>query len=88
MTRRDGANQPGNDVHPSGHETDRAERRCPMIRLPSRPTRIAVYVLLIAVVLGVNYCGAHRVIQETRIRAPYSPFFLEQVRASRTGDHS
>ena len=55
------------------------ERRFP--HLPSRPTRIAVYVLLIAVVLGVNYWGAHRVIQETRVRVPYSPFFLEQVRA-------
>src|SRR4051794_6655655 len=31
--------------------------------------------------LGLNYWGAHRVIQETRIRVPYSPFFLEQVRA-------
>ena len=49
--------------------------------LPNRPTRIAVYVVLIAVVLGINYWGAHRVIQETRIRVPYSPFFLEQVRA-------
>jgi cell division protease FtsH len=55
------------------------ERRFP--HLPSRPTRIAVYVLLIAVVLGVNYWGAHRVIQQTRIRVPYSPFFLKQVRA-------
>jgi cell division protease FtsH len=37
--------------------------------------------VLIAVVLGLNYWGAHRVIQETRIRVPYSPFFLKQVRA-------
>ena len=55
------------------------ERRFP--RLPSRPTRIAVYVVLLVVVLGLNYWGAHRVIQETRIRVPYSPFFLQQVRA-------
>src|SRR6201984_1077765 len=48
---------------------------------PSRPTRIAIYVVLIAVTLGVNYWGAHRVIQQTRIRVPYSPFFLQQVRA-------
>jgi cell division protease FtsH len=48
--------------------------------MPSRPIRIAVYIVLIAAVLGVNYWGAHRVIQETRIRVPYSPFFLEQVR--------
>jgi cell division protease FtsH len=40
-----------------------------------------VYLVLLAVLLGVNYWGAHRVIQETRIRIPYSPFFLAQVRA-------
>ena len=55
------------------------ERRFP--QLPSRSTRIVVYLVLIAVLLGINYWGAHRVIQETRIRVPYSPFFLEQVRA-------
>ena len=55
------------------------ERRFP--HLPSRPTRIAIYVALLAIALGINYWGAHRVIQETRIRVPYSPFFLEQVRA-------
>jgi cell division protease FtsH len=33
------------------------------------------------VALGVNYWGAHRVIQETRIRVPYSPFFLQEVRS-------
>jgi cell division protease FtsH len=37
--------------------------------------------VLLAILLGLNYWGAHRVIQETRIRVPYSPFFLEQVRA-------
>ena len=50
-------------------------------RLPSRPTRIVIYVVVLAVALGINYWAAHRVIQETRIRVPYSPFFLEQVRA-------
>jgi cell division protease FtsH len=55
------------------------ERRLPS--LPSRPTRILVYVVLLAVLLGVNYWAAHRVIQVTRIRVPYSPFFLKQVRA-------
>jgi cell division protease FtsH len=49
-------------------------------RLPSRPTRIVVYAVLLAVALGLNYWGAHRVIQVTRIRVPYSPFFLQQVR--------
>jgi cell division protease FtsH len=56
-----------------------SESRFP--RLPTRPTRIAIYVVLLAVTLGVNYWGAHRVIQTTRIRVPYSPFFLQQVRA-------
>ena len=48
---------------------------------PSRPRRIAVWVVLLAVLLGLNYWGAHRVIQQTRIRVPYSPFFLRQVRS-------
>jgi cell division protease FtsH len=54
------------------------ERR---FRLPSRSWRIVIYVVVIAVMLGINYWGAHRVTQETRIRVPYSPFFLQQVRA-------
>jgi cell division protease FtsH len=49
--------------------------------LPSRPWRIAFYIVAIAVMLGVNYWGAHRATQVTRIRVPYSPFFLEQVRS-------
>ncbi|MFZ0342286.1 MAG: ATP-dependent metallopeptidase FtsH/Yme1/Tma family protein, partial [Gaiellaceae bacterium] len=48
---------------------------------PSHPRRIAVWVVLLAVLLGLNYWGAHRVIQQTRIRVPYSPFFLRQVRS-------
>jgi cell division protease FtsH len=55
-----------------------SERR---LRLPNRPTRIAVYLALLGVALGLNYWGAHRVTQETRIRVSYSPFFLKQVRA-------
>jgi cell division protease FtsH len=55
-----------------------SERRFP--HLPSRPTRIVLYVVAIAVLLGINYWGAHRVTQVTRIRVPYSPFFLQQVR--------
>jgi cell division protease FtsH len=56
-----------------------SERRFPF--WPSRPARIATYVVLLVVLLGLNYWGAHRVIQETRIRVPYSPFFIDQVRA-------
>ena len=54
-------------------------RRFP--QLPSRAWRIGIYAALLAVLLGVNYWGAHRVIQVKRIRVPYSPFFLQQVRA-------
>jgi cell division protease FtsH len=60
------------------HAEPVTERRFP--QLPSRSTRIVVYLVILAVLLGLNYWGAHRVIQETRIRVPYSPFFLEQVR--------
>jgi cell division protease FtsH len=56
-----------------------SERRFPY--LPSRPWRIAVYAVLLVVLLGLNYWGAHRVTQVTRIRIPYSPVFLGQVRA-------
>ena len=56
-----------------------SERRFPY--LPSRPTRIAAYVVAIAVLLGINYWAAHRATQVTRIRVPYSPFFLQQVRS-------
>src|SRR4051794_9588831 len=38
------------------------ERRIPS--LPSRPTRIVIYVVVLAVALGINYWAAHRVIQE------------------------
>jgi cell division protease FtsH len=55
------------------------ERRFPY--LPSRPWRIAVYSVVLVAVLGLNYWGAHRVTQVTRIRIPYSPVFLDQVRA-------
>ena len=55
------------------------ERRFPP--LPSRPKRIATYVVLIAAMLVINYWGAHRVTQVQRIRVPYSPFFLQQVRS-------
>ncbi|HXH96022.1 MAG TPA: ATP-dependent zinc metalloprotease FtsH, partial [Gaiellaceae bacterium] len=50
-------------------------------RLSRRSDRIVVYLVLIAVMLGVNYWGAHRVTEVTRIQVPYSPFFLDQVRS-------
>ena len=53
------------------------------MRLPKRSVRIAVYVVLIAVVLGLNYWAAHKATQVERVRIPYSPFFLAQVKAKR-----
>ncbi|MFL5915877.1 MAG: ATP-dependent zinc metalloprotease FtsH [Gaiellaceae bacterium] len=56
-----------------------SERRFP--HLPRRPTRIALYVALLVMALALNYWGAHRVTQVTRNRVPYSPVFLQEVRA-------
>jgi cell division protease FtsH len=61
------------------HAENVNERRFPY--LPNRPARIAIYVVLIVAMLAVNYWGAHRVTQVQRIRVPYSPFFLDQVRS-------
>jgi cell division protease FtsH len=60
-----------------------SERRFP--HLPSRPTRIALYVVLLVIALALNYWGAHRVTQVTRNRIPYSPVFLQEVRAGHVG---
>jgi cell division protease FtsH len=46
-----------------------------------RSNRIVLWISLSVLMLGINYWGAHRVTQVTRIRVPYSPFFLQQVRA-------
>jgi cell division protease FtsH len=43
--------------------------------------RSVILLVLIAVMLGVNFWIAHRATQVQRIRVPYSPFFLVQVRA-------
>jgi cell division protease FtsH len=51
------------------------------MRVPKRSVRIVIYVVLIALAFGLNYWAAHKATQVDRIRIPYSPFFLEQVRA-------
>ncbi len=48
--------------------------------LYKRSNRIAAWLILIAVLLGINFWAAHRATQITRIRVPYSPFFLHEVR--------
>src|SRR5436190_8223067 len=52
-------------------------------RLPQqRPwQRLGRLAIVIAVLLGVNYWAASRVTHKERVRIPYSPFFLEQVRS-------
>ncbi len=50
-------------------------------RLSNRSDRIVLYLILIATMLGINYWAAHRVVTVVpRIKVPYSPFFLDQVR--------
>jgi cell division protease FtsH len=46
-----------------------------------RWSRIVPYAVAIVVLLGLNYWAAGRATKETRIRVPYSPLFLDQVRA-------
>jgi cell division protease FtsH len=43
--------------------------------------RSIIYAALIVVLLIVNYSLAHRATEVHRVRVPYSPFFLAQVRA-------
>jgi cell division protease FtsH len=42
--------------------------------------RITVYIALIVITLGINYWAAHKATEVQRVRVPYSPFFLAQVR--------
>jgi cell division protease FtsH len=43
--------------------------------------RIAVYFVLIVVMLGLNYWAAHKATEVTRIRIPYSPYFIDQIKS-------
>jgi cell division protease FtsH len=49
--------------------------------LSKRSNRIVVWLVLIVTLLAFNFWIAGRATQITRIRVPYSPFFLQQVRA-------
>ncbi len=56
---------------------------------PSRGWSRAGWLFLVLVVslFGLNYWAAHRVTQaQPRVRVPYSPFFLQQVRANNVAD--
>jgi cell division protease FtsH len=58
----------------------------PQSGLPTAPKpkrgwrRSIIYAVSIVVLLSVNYWGAHRATEVRRVRVPYSPFFLQQVR--------
>jgi cell division protease FtsH len=52
----------------------------PQGQQPPARRRLAWLLLVGVLLLGVNYWAASRVTQHPRVRIPYSPFFLEQVR--------
>jgi len=48
--------------------------------LTKRSNRLAIWLVLIVVMLGFNFWIVHRATEVTRIRVPYSPFFLDQMK--------
>jgi len=56
-------------------------RRRRYLRLPSRRTRFVVYGVGLPILLVFNLWAANNAFRTHRVRVPYSPFFLEQVRA-------
>jgi cell division protease FtsH len=59
----------------------RKPRRRRFLRLPSRRTRFIVYGIGIPVLLVFNLWAANNALRTHRVRVPYTPFFLEQLRA-------
>jgi len=54
---------------------------------PSRRSRIAWWLVFLVVLLAVNFWAGSRAMQpESRVRVPYSPFFLRQVQAGNVAD--
>jgi cell division protease FtsH len=58
-----------------------AAGRRPLLRLPSRRTRFIFYFAGISVLLIVNISLANNAFRHHRVRVPYSPFFLQQIKA-------
>src|SRR5690242_6164400 len=50
-------------------------------RLPSRRQRYVFYAVGISVLLIFNIWAANNAFKANRVRVPYSPFFVEQIRA-------
>ena len=58
------------------------QARSPGPRLPGRRARIGWWAAWIVALLAINYWTASRATQaQSRVRVPYSPFFLKQVSA-------
>ena len=51
------------------------------LRLPSRRTRFIFYGVGITLLLIFNIWAANNALQHHRARVPYSPFFVEQIKA-------
>ena len=52
-----------------------------LLRLPSRRQRYIFYAVGISVLLLFNIWAANNAFQANRVRVPYSPFFVQQIRA-------
>jgi cell division protease FtsH len=78
MPRSPDARKPRAGESPPGWRVDPPSREQ---QQQQSPWRRAAWLPLVAIVLfGLNYWAASRVTQHERVRIPYSPFFLEQVR--------
>src|SRR5438093_11718505 len=55
----------------------------PQLPRRPRPSRVAWWVLFVIGLFALNYWAGSRATQSAeRVRIPYSPFFLQEVRAS------
>src|SRR5512146_794202 len=52
-----------------------------VVRLPSRRTRFIFYGVGIVLLLIFNIWAANNALQHHRARVPYSPFFVQQIKA-------
>jgi cell division protease FtsH len=57
-----------------------ATRNGSPLRLPSRRTRFIIYGVGIALLLIFNIWAANNAFRAHRVRVPYSPFFVQQIR--------
>jgi cell division protease FtsH len=55
--------------------------RRPVFRLPTRRTRFISYAVGILLLLIFNIWAANNALQHHRVRVPYSPFFIDQIKS-------